>query len=80
MKEWLLCSRKEQDQERQISLCSIMVGFTDRENSSIPSAILCTPYCCLKNQFAALLLLMNKMNSAEGERERQNMLENEGKK
>lgn len=80
MKEWLLCSRREQDQERLISLCSIMVGLADRENSSGPSAILCTPYCCLKNLFAALLLLMNKMNTGEGERERERTLENEGNK
>jgi len=49
-----------------------MVGFTDSENSSVPSAILCAPYCRLKNLFAALLPLMDKMNTAEGE--------NEGKK
>lgn len=47
-----------------------MVGFTDRENSSVPSAIFCILYCRMKNLFAALLLLMNKMDTAKGGRDR----------
>lgn len=70
MKAWLLCSRRGQSRKRLTSLCSTMVGFTDRENSSVPSAIFCILYCRMKNLFAALLLLMNKMDTAKGGRDR----------